>query len=92
MSVTVASPKTSRLDLRMKAEQKNLIEKAAEMAGMTVSQWSMSALMKCAREDIAEWHTLRLCSADFDALLTALDSPMDEKFEEFASGKTRWEG
>lgn len=91
MGVAAASPKTSRLDLRMKAEQKNLIEKAAEMAGMTVSQWSMGALMKCAREDIAEWHTLRLCDADFETLSAALDGPMDEKFEEFASGKTRWE-
>lgn len=92
MSTVVATnSKTSRLDLRMKAEQKGLIEKAAEMAGMTVSQWSMSALMKCAREDIAAWHTLRLCDADFEALLAALDSPIDENFEKLAQRKTRWE-
>lgn len=91
MSTTTLDKKDSRLDLRMTSEQKSLIERAAALSGMSVSQWSMNALVKCARSDIMEWNAVKLCEEDFEALLRVLDEPANAQFQAFASDKTRWE-
>lgn len=87
----VKERKSSRLDLRMTDEQREQIDAAARINGMSVSQWSMSRLMESARRDIAEQGLMRLSSESFDAFLALLEEPPSPEFEEFRSGATRWE-
>lgn len=87
----VAERKTSRIDLRMGAEQKRQIEAAAWLSGMSVSQWSISRLVESARRDIAEQEAIRLSEEAFDEFASLLDEPADPAFEEFSRGATRWD-
>lgn len=91
MATTAAARKTSRLDLRMGAEQKRQIEAAAGISGMSVSQWSVSRLLESARRDIAEQGAMRLSAEAFDEFARLLDEPADPVFEAFSEGSTRWD-
>lgn len=88
---TATMGKTSRLDLRMTAEQKRCIETAAGMSGMSVSQWSLGKLMESARKDMAEQHAMTLSAESFDTFARLLDEPANPAFEAFKKGATRWD-
>ena len=75
----------------MTDEQKRQIEYAAEINGVSVSQWSMGKLMESARRDIAEQQVILLADDAFDAFLDALDAPNDAATEAFIKEKTAWE-
>lgn len=85
------STMSSRLDLRMGADQKRQIEMAASINGMSVSQWSLCRLMESARKDIAEQGAMRLSAQAFDEFARLLDEPVNSAFAEFQEGATRWD-
>lgn len=89
--MTSASPKDSRLDLRMTEEQKGLIARAAEVQGLSLSQWSIDRLVTAAREDIASAGSLVVDAASFEKLLARLDAPRDARFDAFMAEKTVWD-
>lgn len=49
---TVSKQKTSRLDIRLTDAQRQLIERAAELTGSTLTQWTARHLLESARKDI----------------------------------------
>lgn len=87
----VREKKTSRLDLRMSEEQRDRIDEAARLNGMSVSQWSLSKLMESAREDIAQNNQIVLTSSSFDEFERLLEGEVDPVFEKTRSRTTRWE-
>ena len=64
-----------RLDVRLAAEHKDLIERAANLLGQTVSAFTVATLVRQAREVAEQFGSLRLSDRDRDAFLAALDNP-----------------
>ena len=69
-----ARSRTVRIDLRLPAEQKLLIEQAAIQSGQTVSNSVLGATIRLARKVLREAAVVELSSRDRDSLLAALDN------------------
>lgn len=65
---------TSRLEFRLRPESKELIEQAAQLLGITVSEFANSRLVQLARQIIAEHHITQLTSRDRDIFLAMLEA------------------
>ena len=63
---TVSKQKTSRLDIRLTDAQRQLIERAAELTGSTLTQWTTRHLLESARKNIEEATGLHLESQAFE--------------------------
>ena len=77
--------------LRMTSAQKEEVELAASISGISVSQWVIENLLSCARDTIARNNHTVLAPEDFDAFVDALDAPMNPTLKAFVSQKTIWE-
>ncbi len=64
-----------RLHVRLAAEHKDLIERAATLLGQTLSAFTVSTLVREAEEVTPRLGTLPLTNRDRDAFLAALDNP-----------------
>lgn len=80
--MTHAATKTSRsrtrserLEARVTAEQKNLIERAAALQGRTVTDFVLTSVQDAARRAIEEHQQLELSVRDSEAFVDALLHP-----------------
>lgn len=80
---TVSKQKTSRLDIRLTDAQRQLIERAAELTGSTLTQWTARHLLESARKDIEEATVLHLESQ-------ALDQPVPPAAEKLTERDPQW--
>ena len=69
----------------MTSEQKEEVELAASLSGISLSQWSLENLLASAREVIARSGHTVMSPEDFDAFTEALDRPLNPKLERFVS-------
>jgi len=67
--------RSSRLDVRLRKEQKLLIEQAAMLLGQTVSAFTTAVALREAEQVIEKFGNLRLSDRDRDIFLAALDNP-----------------
>ncbi|WP_294180104.1 DUF1778 domain-containing protein [uncultured Schumannella sp.] len=67
--------KSDRLDLRLTSTQKAEIEKAAALSGRTVTDFSVSVLVREAEEVIRFERELHLSQESWDAFNDILDRP-----------------
>lgn len=75
-----AKKKEERIDIRVDDETKELIEKAASIAGMTVSSFTLYMTLHAAKEKILEHGRLSLSNADRDLFIdTVLNPPKANK-------------
>ena len=65
----------ARLNVRLGAEQKGLIERAASYAGENLTAFTVSTLVERARKIIAEHELTVLSERDRDRFLDLLDAP-----------------
>jgi uncharacterized protein (DUF1778 family) len=70
---TATSQRDERIDLRVSAELKTLLARAASYCGMTLSSFLVSIAADRAKEVVAEHETLTLTPRDWEAFLAALD-------------------
>jgi len=70
-----APTQEKRLDVRVSAGHKELIEQAAGLLGQSVSAFTVSTLVREARDVVDRFTTIRLTDRDRDAFLAALDNP-----------------
>lgn len=68
-------PKDNRIDLRVTREQKELIEQAAALRGVSVSAYTLLHLLPLAQQDIEDRQRLSLSNRDRDLFLSALENP-----------------
>ena len=71
----VSPAKDSRIDLRVTKEQKEILEKAACLKGISLSAYTLSYLLPIAQQEIAEQEKLILSDCDRDLFLAALENP-----------------
>jgi len=69
------SAHSTRLDVRLAGEHKQLIQRAAELLGESVSAFTVSTLVEKAQQVIERFSALKLSDRDRDAFLSALDNP-----------------
>lgn len=72
---THAERKDTRLVARVTTEIQEMIQRAADHSGASVSQFMIEAAMEKARNVIQETETLHLSVTGADALFAALDNP-----------------
>jgi len=63
----------TRLDLRLSADNKKLIEKAALMTGQSITTFVVSSTLERAQETLLEQERLLLTDRERDRVLEALD-------------------
>lgn len=88
---TVSAQKTSRLDMRMTDEQREEIELAASVKGMSLTQWALQNLLSAARRDLEEETTTRLSTRAFKTFRDALDRGMPPEAQMLLDEKPVWE-
>ena len=69
------TPKTARLEARLTAEQKGLFERAAQVAGRSVTDFVLSSAAEEARRILLEDEVLKLSEADSMAFAEAILKP-----------------
>lgn len=67
--------RAQRLEARVTAEQKKLIERAAALQGRTVTDFVLTSVQDAARRAIEEHHQLALSVRDSEAFVGALLDP-----------------
>lgn len=87
---TATVKKDCRMDVRLTQSQRKNYEKAAELRGQTLSQWTTMHLDECARRDIDEAHTTRLSDEAFERFSALLDEPMPEATRELLARGSIW--
>jgi uncharacterized protein (DUF1778 family) len=70
-----SSSKGKRIDLRVSQEQKELLEKAAELGGMSLSTYLLSHCLAAAQADLDAHQRLVLSDRDRDLFLRLLANP-----------------
>jgi uncharacterized protein (DUF1778 family) len=67
--------RAERLETRVTAEQKNLIERAAALQGRTITDFVLTSVQDAARRTIEEHQQLELSVRDSEAFVKALLNP-----------------
>jgi uncharacterized protein (DUF1778 family) len=65
--------KTDRFEIRVNAEEKVTVERAAMLSGLTVSAYMRSCVIQQARTDINQLEILVLSNRDRDLFLRAIE-------------------
>ncbi|MEO5329273.1 MAG: DUF1778 domain-containing protein [Magnetococcus sp. THC-1_WYH] len=73
MNHAIATQRDERIDLRVTAELKNMLARAASLAGVSVSSFLVSTALDRAKEILAEHEVITLTPQDWNVFLAALD-------------------
>jgi uncharacterized protein (DUF1778 family) len=67
--------KDSRLDLRVTSEQKELLERAAAIRGVSVSAYTLLHLLPIAKQEVDTQERLVLSNRDRDLFMSVMENP-----------------
>ena len=67
--------KNAMIQLRINAEQKAIIERAAALSGTSVSSYMLSHSQKVAEQEIASHERLLLSKEDWGLFITTIENP-----------------
>ncbi len=70
-----SQPKDSRIDLRVTQEQKELLERAAALKGVSLSAYTLFYLVPIARQEIDFNERLVLSNRDRDLFMSVMENP-----------------
>ena len=82
--------KASRFEMRLTPSQKERLDQAAEIKGLSTSQWALSNLLVAADLDIQESHVLYLDDEQWNSFIKSLDEPMPTKMVELLESEPIW--
>jgi len=83
----------TRIDIRVDDEKKNVIAKAAELSGLTITQYVLGLVWPDAERRVAENRRIRLSEKDWEAFTSRLDEPPRElpELRELLTRKSRFQ-
>lgn len=93
MASTTRSRKQERVEARVSAEQKALIERAAQLRGCSLSEYLVRSAQDAAERDIRDFEVITLSARDSQRFIDALLDPrpanaaLQDAAEEYRS---RW--
>ena len=73
MAVSIA--KLDRIDLRTNSEEKNFLERAAQINHLSLSSYIITTCLKQAKLDLEKEETMILSNKDRDLVMSALSNP-----------------
>lgn len=88
--MTEITSKASRFEMRLTPSQKERLDQAAEIKGLSTSQWALSNLLVAADRDIQESHVLYLDDEQWNSFIKSLDEPMPTKMIELLESEPIW--
>ena len=74
-----SSAKDCRIDLRVTQEQKELLERAASLKGISLSAYTLFHLLPVAKQDIDANERLVLSNIDRDLFMSVMENPPELK-------------
>lgn len=74
-----SSPKDSRIDLRVTQEQKELLERAASLKGVSLSAYTLFHVLPAAKQDVDACERLVLSNRDRDLFMSVMENPPELK-------------
>ena len=72
--MTAAAKSDARINVRLSSEHKQTIEEAAAALGQTISEFTISTVIREARQVLQDAQITHLTNRDRDAFLAALES------------------
>ena len=87
---TATIEKACRMDIRLTQPQRKSYERAAELRGQTLSQWTTSHLDECARRDIDEACSTQLSDEAFERFAALLEEPVPDAARELLAREPAW--
>lgn len=88
--MTETTNKASRFEMRLTPSQKERLDQAAAIRGLSTSQWALTNLLVAADRDIQESHVLYLDDEQWNSFIKALDEPMPAKMVELLESEPIW--
>ena len=67
--------KDNRIDLRVTQEQKELLERAAALKGISVSAYTLFHVLPAAKQDLDSHERLILSNRDRDLFMSVMENP-----------------
>ncbi|MDV2992376.1 MAG: hypothetical protein N4J56_002030 [Chroococcidiopsis sp. SAG 2025] len=67
--------KDNRIDLRVTQEQKELLERAATLKGVSVSAYTLLHVLPAAKQDVDSHERLVLSDRDRDLFMSVMENP-----------------
>ncbi|OWY68740.1 hypothetical protein B7486_24690 [cyanobacterium TDX16] len=67
--------KDNRIDLRVTQEQKELLERAATLKGISVSAYTLLHVLPAAKQDVDSHERLVLSDRDRDLFMSVMENP-----------------
>ncbi|MEH1868823.1 MAG: DUF1778 domain-containing protein [Nostoc sp.] len=74
-----SSAKDCRIDLRVTQEQKELLERAASLKGISLSAYTLFHVLPVAKQDIDANERLVLSNIDRDLFMSVMENPPELK-------------
>ncbi|MEH2199080.1 type II toxin-antitoxin system TacA family antitoxin [Nostoc sp.] len=74
-----SSAKDCRIDLRVTQEQKELLERAASLKGISLSAYTLFHVLPIAKQDIDANERLVLSNLDRDLFMSVMENPPELK-------------
>ncbi|WP_445636019.1 DUF1778 domain-containing protein [Nostoc sp. DSM 114161] len=74
-----SSAKDCRIDLRVTQEQKELLERAASLKGISLSAYTLFHVLAIAKQDIDANERLVLSNLDRDLFISVMENPPELK-------------
>jgi uncharacterized protein (DUF1778 family) len=71
----MATPKEARIEARVSSRQKRLFERAAEIQGVTLTDFAISSMQRAATSVVEGYATIELSERNQQAFLKALMNP-----------------
>jgi uncharacterized protein (DUF1778 family) len=90
VATVAADRKSFRMDMRMTQEQREQIERASELKGMSLTQWALGNLLDAARRDIEEETVTKLSAQEFDRFLELIEQPMPVEAQALMEQEPLW--
>ncbi|MBW4597227.1 MAG: DUF1778 domain-containing protein [Brasilonema angustatum HA4187-MV1] len=75
----LSSAKDCRIDLRVTQEQKELLERAASLKGISLSAYTLFHVLPAAKQDIDTNERLVLSNRDRDLFMSVIENPPELK-------------
>ncbi|HBE18061.1 MAG TPA: DUF1778 domain-containing protein [Cyanobacteria bacterium UBA11149] len=67
--------KDSRIDLRVTQEQKELLERAASLKGVSLSAYTLFYVLPAAKQEVDSYERLILSNRDRDLFMSVMENP-----------------
>lgn len=88
----IAEPRTERVDLRMTADAKRTLQRAAAVSNKTVTEFLVDAGLNAAFDALADRRVFQLDAKRWNAFMAALDNPPNDNpgLRKLLARKPKW--